>query len=344
MYIYSNIALTYDDIILQPRFSKIKSRNSPEISLKTNLFDGQTEFQHPIISANMDTITEFHMANEMIRHGGLGILHRYYKNNEEYKNEIEHLRNIYGYAAISLGYVDDIADIPSFIDSRDIICVDVAHGHTEMMAQTIQLLRRYFGPLCRIIAGNVATGEGALYLAKAGANCIKVGIGGGHVCSTRVVTGHGVPNVTAIINTRHALDYYGYSHVGIIADGGIKNSGDIVKALACGADAVMIGGLLAGTDESASVIRHKQVGGKYIYRGQSSKDFMDDIGKSNVSPEGVTIEVSPKGPVKNIIDNLLGGIRSGMTYSGVKTIKELQKEANVYQITNSGYNEGLPKT
>jgi IMP dehydrogenase len=162
------------------------------------------------------------------------------------------------------------------------------------------------------------------------------------VCTTRIVTGHGVPQLSAIINARQALEIEGFPEVGIIADGGITNSGDIVKALAAGADAVMLGSILAGCDEAPGEIFTTKDGSFKLYRGQSSKHFLKDIGKIGVAAEGESIEVRAKGPVSSILNELTGGVRSGLTYSGVGSIYDLQEKAVFIEISHHGWVESTP--
>ncbi len=224
----------------------------------------------------------------------------------------------------------------------DVICVDLAHGHSELGISTVRELKRVFGDV-EVIAGNVATGEGCRDLIIAGADAVKVGVGPGSSCTTRIITGAGVPQLTAILECAKVAKDYG---VPIIADGGIENSGNITKALAAGASTVMLGNLLAGTEESPgfTVIRN---GRKYkIYRGSASIDSAidrevkgEEIDSLDYTPEGVEGFVPFKGSVVEIINQLLGGLRSGMSYAGVKSVAELQKSAEFVKISEAGRRE-----
>ncbi len=228
----------------------------------------------------------------------------------------------------------------------DVLVVDIAHGHSEHVIRTIRSLRDTFGDV-EIIAGNIATPEGTEDLISAGADCVKIGVGGGSVCSTRIVTGSGVPQFTAVFACAHAAQRY---DIPIIADGGIKASGDITKALAAGAATVMLGNLLAGTEESPgqTIIRG---GKKYkIYRGMAG--FGANLSKrererqetnlQDMTPEGVEGVIPYRGNVTEVVKQLLGGLRSGMSYCGARTLKELQQHAQFTRITPAGMKESMP--
>ena len=230
----------------------------------------------------------------------------------------------------------------------DIIVVDIAHGHSENAINTVHMIKKAF-PSCELIAGNVATGEGSRDLIKAGVDAIKVGVGSGSICITRVVTGSGVPQLTAVIDSVKVARDYG---VPIVSDGGIRNSGDITKALAAGASSVMIGSLFGGTDESPGKSLVKN-GKKYkMYRGMASfyaslgrkyreagAQVVDSDDLNDYVPEGVEAMVPYKGSVVEIIRQMAGGLRSGLSYCGAKTIPEMQNNAEFIKITSAGYTE-----
>jgi IMP dehydrogenase len=339
--------LTFNDVLLKPQRSPFKSRMDNSLSLTCHL-SSNVSLDIPLISANMDTVTGSKMAQAMSKLGGLGILHRFYSSLEEYKQEIMKVYNTANFLAFSVGcgskwinFVKEVTDQlnPKF-PTKAIVCLDVAHGHMEQAIEAVQALKQIHN--ITIIAGNVATPEGVLDLAVAGAGCVKVGVGSGSVCTTRVVTGHGVPQLSAIISARQVLDSEGLSGVGIIADGGIRNSGDIIKAIAAGADAVMLGSMLAGCDETPGEIFTIKEGSFKMYRGQSSKHFYKDIGKMGVAAEGESIEITAKGPVKDVISELLGGLRSGLTYSGASDLYDLQSKAVFLEISHHGWVESTP--
>lgn len=365
--------LTFNDVLLRPQESCFSSRNDCSITTGTYLTGSSNgplySMSIPIISANMDTVTGPEMAIAMFNLGGLGILHRFYSSADEYFKAIEQVynhtrhsvintsRNKEGEVAFSIGcngscrynesknWIDFVQQvIDTFPAIRPAVCIDVAHGGMKQVSDTVSHLREKFPRnVCCIIAGNVATGPSAVKLADAGADVLKVGIGSGSCCSTRLVTGHGVPQLSAIMEVRQDLEARGHNNIGIIADGGIRQSGDMVKAFAVGANAVMLGGLLAGTDEAPGRVEQYNDGSrKKLYRGQSSRHFLDEIGKDGVASEGVSIEMPYKGSVKDIISELVGGIRSGLTYSGVSCLEELYDKSELIEISHHGWIESTP--
>jgi IMP dehydrogenase len=233
----------------------------------------------------------------------------------------------------------------------DVIVVDIAHGHSDNAINAVKMIKRAF-PNCELIAGNVATGNGAKDLIRAGVDAVKVGVGSGSICITRVITGSGVPQVTAVVDSVEVTKDY---DIPIISDGGIRTSGDATKALAAGASSVMVGSLFGGTDESPGKTLVKN-GKKFkMYRGMAS--FYASLGRkyreegsqviesddlNDYVPEGVEAMVSYKGSVVDIIRQMVGGLRSGLSYCGAKTIAEMQKNAKFIKITSAGYTESLP--
>ena len=331
--------ITFDDVLLVPGYNGIRSRQA----VTTEVALGRFTLGIPVLSANMDTITGWQMAATMAKLGGLGILHRFMSieaNIAEYKRAREH-----GQVAVSIGVSGDSMErAEALIDAgAEIICVDVAHGHSKMMNQTVRGLREKYGDNLCIIAGNVATYAGADYLAAAGADVIKVGIGPGSVCTTRIKTGFGVPQLTAILDCRKV-------DRPIIADGGIRVPGDAVKALAAGAACVMLGGMLSGTDETpGQTLERTGTDGKVskikVFRGMASREAQEDFMGSMSdwkTAEGIAIEVAAKGSVASVIGDVMGGIRSGMTYCGAKDLRELQRKAQFVEVSRAGVDEGLP--
>ena len=318
----------FDDVLLVPRFSEIMSRS--EINLSSGSILKGLSLDLPIVSSPMDTVTEDRMAISMHSHGGLGIIHRY--------NTIEHqsllVRNceraIVGAAiGVSGDYLDRARAV---LDSgANVLCVDIAHGHHALMRHALKVLRNTFGDDIHIMAGNVATLEGFNDLADWGANSIRVGIGGGSICSTRIQTGHGMPTLNSIfqcsLSDRDAA---------LVADGGIRNSGDIVKCLAAGADLVMVGSLLAGTDESPGGEVYIEGERRKVYRGMASKDAQIDWRGHFASVEGVSSTVPIRGTASSILEELERGIRSGLSYSGAKSISEFQSVASFISQTSAG--------
>jgi IMP dehydrogenase len=330
---------TFDDVILVPSYNGIRSRNLVTTSVK---IAGRL-FEIPVVSSNMDTVTEVAMAKLMTAQGGLALLHRF-MNIEDNVKMFKEAGNA-AHVGISIGIGDDgMKRAEALIQSgAEIICVDVAHGHSKEVNRTVRNLREKFKANIMIIAGNVATYAGADYLAAAGADVIKVGIGPGSVCSTRIKTGFGVPQLTAIMECSK-IDRH------IIADGGIRYPADAVKALAAGADLVMLGGLLSGTDETPGEVIEKSLadGTKKKFkrfRGMASReaqeDFMGTMSEWKTA-EGVALEVPCKGSARAVLLDIMGGIRSGMTYCGAMEIRDLKRKAQFMEITVAGRIEGTP--
>lgn len=332
--------LTYNDVLLQPQYSRIESRKDP--STKTKI--GSIELDIPIIASPMDTVCEGEMSIALDKLGGLGIMHRFIKDYDHAFKEGQIVGSC-KCVAMAVGYDLDAAKAVSQIFTAHkkptLICVDLAHGDLEKCLETIETIREV-NTKVNIMSGSICTPDAAERSIDAGANILRVGVGGGSMCTTRIRTGHGASNLTAIMQIKERLFKNGLD-ASIVADGGITNSGDIIKALAAGADAVMLGRLLAGTDESPGELLN--VGcDHYVkrYRGMASKEFMDTINKTDVTPEGESTEIEYKGSVVHVINELMGGLRSGMSYSGAKDIVDLQKKAIFTEISYHSYIEGTP--
>jgi len=341
-------ALSFDDIQLVPRYNNIASRKD----VSTGVQFGELTLNIPILSSNMDTITGVRMARTMRAQGGLGFLHRFCSidDNIAIYKEVQSQTRLYpnerpmAYdAVVSLGVNEGLDRFYALYEvGARYFCVDVAHGHSKPVGQIITQIKEV-DPAVHITAGNVCHAAGAEYLADKGADAIKVGIGPGSVCSTRIKTGFGVPQFTAIRDCRRA-------NVFLIADGGIKTPGDAVKAFAAGADAIMLGGMLAGTDETPGEIHMSSlpvgVGSKYkVFRGMASKEAQEDfmgVQAEWKTAEGVETKVECKGPVADVISDLMGGIRSGMTYCGANSIEQIRTRAEWVEITAAGRYEGTP--
>lgn len=343
-----SIAYTFDDIILTPQYSTLRSRTEADTSTKLGDFD----LKVPIISANMETITGSRMANSLWHLGGIGAMHRFWSID---KNVEEYLKVKKSYIEINQTQPDCIVSVGVNGDSKEraealfkagarYFVVDIAHGHSIMMKEMLTWLKDKWGDEIFVIAGNVATGQATIELCKWGADAIKCGVGGGSVCTTRVVSGHGMPSFSAINDCAYWTRYYNKP---LIADGGMRSSGDIVKAIVAGADMVMIGGLLSGTEETpGDVIEDSvydrtgeriSVSKKKIFKGSASYDRGPNIAK-----EGIETEVPYKGEIKFVINELVAGIRSGMSYSNARTLAQLKKNAKFKIQTMAGYMEGLP--
>ena len=328
----------FDDVLLEPQYSDITSRS--EIDLSSNL--GDLHLRLPIISSPMDTVTEADMVIAMSSGGGLGIVHRYNSISSQTKIiQKAHVKGVQNIGA-AVGVTEDYLDRAkaAFMAGANVLCVDIAHGHHSLMKNALKNLRSLFDKAdIHIMAGNVATLEAFNDLADWGADSIRVGIGGGSICSTRIRTGHGIPTFQSILDcAKSDRDAF------LIADGGIRNSGDIVKSIAAGADFVMIGSLLAGTEESPVEKLWDQTKGEWVYpyRGMASIETQINWRGHVSSVEGVSSTVSTKGSVKNALSDLERGLRSGMSYSGSRTIKDFQARSKFIVQTSSGQIESTP--
>ncbi len=330
-------AYTFDDVLLVPQHSKIASRADVDLSTKL----GSLKLKLPILSSNMDTVTEVAMAEAMYARGGAGVLHRFAspKTQEEWIHNLNCIHDPSVPKILSVGLDVKLSWLCNLHATYNMsaVCVDVAHGDHKRVEEVIGSIRKEM-PRISIIAGNVATRTGALRLARAGADIIKVGIGPGSVCSTRIMTGHGVPQLTAILDVSEAVSDIPGTY--IIADGGIRNSGDIVKALAAGAHAVMLGSLLAGTEESPGDVVMQDGQAFKSYRGMASYDAQKEK-RSGKTPrvEGVSAKVPYKGRLDNTLDVLENGIRSGLSYSGATNLAELRDFAEFVVVTQNGVRE-----
>ena len=338
-------ALTFDDVLLQPRFSSVLPKDT---NISTSLTKKIT-LTVPFLSSAMDTVTESDMAIAMSKNGGLGVIHRNMPIKIQVNETIKVKRKKLKVGAAVGTNKDDILRAEFLIDQGvDLIVVDTAHGHSKKVVSTLKKLKKINKrvPVC---VGNIATAEAAKLLYNEGADILKVGIGPGSICTTRMIAGIGVPQITAILNVKNAVKN---KKIKIISDGGIKFSGDAAKALAAGADAIMMGSIFAGTDESPG--RKFKIKNKLykIYRGMGSigamssgsanRYFQDNNkDKSKYVAEGVEGRVPYKGSVSDIIYQLQGGLRSSMGYIGAKKIQEINKKAKFIKITKAGFYESM---
>jgi IMP dehydrogenase len=338
-------ALTFDDVLLIPRYSSVlPSETNLNINLGHNL-----NLKVPFLSSAMDTVTESHMAIAIAKAGGLGIIHRNLSTNKQVAEikKVKDQRLIVG-AAVGTAN-DDLIRAKSILDAGvDLIVIDTAHGHSEKVIRILRKIKKkaFKIPIC---VGNIASSEAAYKLYNEGADILKVGIGPGSICTTRMIAGIGVPQITAVMEVKEIMKN---KKIKIISDGGIKFSGDIIKGLAAGADAIMMGSIFAGTDESP--------GKKFKYKNKFYKSYrgMGSIGamsagssnryfqknykdKSKFVPEGVEAKVPYKGSISEILYQLQGGLRSSMGYIGAKMIKEIQKKARFIKITKAGFYESM---
>ena len=332
-------AITYDDVLMIPSYNPWVSRRVVDISMTDKT--GKFSLKLPLMTANMDTITENTMADFIGAKGGIGVLHRFMEIEENVR-----MFNACEYKPfVSIGCTEqDLRRVEALRDAgADCYCVDVAHAHAKYVGKTQKKIRAMLGKGACLMAGNVATYAGADYLASCSADIVKVGIGGGSVCTTRIKTGFGVPNLTAIKECARA-------DRSIVADGGIRTPGDIVKALAFGADFVMIGSMLAGTAPTPGpvIVKEGEDGVKRkvkVYRGMASSEVQEDYHGGMAewkTAEGVATEVPYRDDQDAIIADIVGGLRSGLTYGGAITIKELQRKLDYITITPASRIESLP--
>ena len=338
-------SLTFDDILLVPQYSNVlPSETDISLSLTKKI-----SLEVPFLSSAMDTVTESKMAIAIAYSGGIGIIHRNL-NIKKQSQEVTKVKSKKLFVGAAVGTnKEDIDRAKSLINSGcDLIVIDTAHGHSEKVLKTLSKLKKINSkvPIC---VGNIATGDAAKRLYNSGADIIKVGIGPGSICTTRMVAGIGVPQISAIMEVKKTLKN---KKIKIISDGGIKFSGDIAKALAAGADAIMMGSIFAGTDESPG--KKFKIKGKIYkkYRGMGSIGAMSSGSanryfqsnykdKSKFVPEGVEGRVEYKGNVSNIIYQLKGGLRSSMGYIGAKNLDQLRKNAKFIKITKAGFYESM---
>lgn len=359
---FAKEGFTFDDVLLIPAESHVLPN---EVDLSTQLAPN-LKLNVPFLSASMDTVTETKMATTMARNGGLGVIHKNMSADGQAKmvaavKAIENDASQYPNAAVdannhllvaaAVGVTSDTFDRASALlnAGADAIIIDTAHGHSAGVLRKVAEIRHQL-PDATLIAGNVATGEGTRALFEAGVDVVKVGIGPGSICTTRVVAGVGVPQLTAIYDAAQVAREFGKP---IIADGGMKYSGDIVKALAAGGNAVMFGSMFSGTDEAPGDII-EDGGKKYkTYRGMGSlasmshgsadRYFQGGVNEANkLVPEGIEARVEYKGSVNDIIFQMVGGLRSGMGYTGSATIQDLIDNAQFVRISNAGLIESHP--
>lgn len=360
---FAKKGLTFDDVLLIPAESHVLPN---EVNLSTQLAKN-IKLNIPLISAGMDTVTEGSMAIAMALQGGLGVVHKNMSIQAQ-AGEVANVKSVVVPANATKAAVDDqnrllcaaAVGVTSDTFERatalleagaDAIVIDTAHGHSAGVLRKIKEIRDHF-PDATLIAGNVATGEATKALFDAGVDVVKVGIGPGSICTTRVVAGVGVPQITAIYDAASVAREYGKP---IIADGGIKYSGDVVKALAAGGNAVMLGSMLSGTTEAPGEVfeengkRYKSyrgmgsVGAMAQAHGSSDRYFQGGVNEANkLVPEGIEARVEYKGDVSDIVFQIDGGLRSGMGYVGAPDIPTLIDKAQFVQITNAGLRESHP--
>ena len=339
-------ALTFDDVTMAPKYSEVlPSEVNTSTQLSKNLL-----LKIPLLTSAMDTVTESKMAIAIARAGGIGVIHR----NLDIKKQIEEIRKVKKLkllvgAAVGAGPLELKRAKAILKEKIDLIVVDTAHGHSKKVAEIIKEIKKIKNNKTTLCAGNIATAEAAKFLIKLGVDVVKVGIGPGSICTTRLIAGIGVPQLSAILEVKKGVKS---NKTKIISDGGIKYSGDIAKALSAGADAVMIGSLFAGTMETPGKLIKRN--GKFYksFRGMGSVGAMNkgsadryfqnkQKDNSKYVPEGVEGYVKFKGDVASIIYKLIGGLKSSMGYLGSKKIASLKNKPNFVKITKAGFYESM---
>lgn len=339
---YKKFSPCFDDILMVPQHSEISSRRSVDLSTSIGWNVKTIVLRTPVIAAPMDTVCEEEMAYAIRKLGGLGIIHRYMSVNRMQEMVSFIMQSDPVVIGVAVGAKGDYLErsYAAVSAGAALILVDTANGHSQYAIDAVKQVRRNVGNNIHIMAGNVSTYDGFARLQDAGADSIRVGIGGGSVCTTRIVSGHGMPTLASIIDVRERIPYG--TGASIVADGGIRNSGDAVKAFAAGADAVMLGSFLSGTDESPGKI-YSQDGRQFkIFRGMASAEAqLDANGKVSVA-EGVETTVEYKGSLSYILDEFRGGLGSGLSYSGVDSLKELYENAMYIPVSQSSLGESRP--
>lgn len=336
-------ALCFDDVLLVPNHSNVMSRSDVKLAQVLYGRNYNLKLEIPLIGAPMDTVMGVDMAITLSKMGGLGIIHRY--------NSIDDQADMVSkvYAANSQcgvaipGSKDYLERFNAcFNAGARVFCIDMAHGDHVLMHEALTKLKKLNMPVY-LIAGNVTHSWAAGQLAKAGADCVRISVGGGSVCTTRIVTGFGVPTLHAVMEMADWMRR-NCPEVAILADGGIKNSGDAVKSLVAGAHLVMCGNLLAGTDEAPGQLSIDLLGNKTkAYRGMASFGAMKSLDPNKkVTPEGIAHQIPYKGSVVDVVNDFIGGIRSGCSYAGVDDIANLYNSADFIEISQAGYRESLP--
>jgi len=329
------LTLTYDDVLLVPQYSEVNSRS--DIDLSTQI-SPKIKLKMPLISTKMDTVTGVEMAIALGKMGSFAILPRFESITSQ-ANKVRKVKSHNVLTAAAIGIKDDYIDrAQALVNSgADIINIDVAHGHLKKTIEATAAIKQIFGDKITLLAGITSTYECAVDLYTAGADCLLVGVGAGATCTTRIQTGHGVPSITSLLETSRAAKKFKKT---FMPDAGMRNSGDVVKALATGACAVVSGRLFAGAKETPPKIevingkKYKQYNGSASLKEKQKHSVKSDNYTNHI--EGASGYVAYAGPVSDIVESLLAGIRSGLSYSGATSIKDLHKKAKFVRITRSG--------
>ncbi len=329
---------SFDDVLIVPKYNKILSRR--EVNFKTRVTRNY-EIDIPLIAANMDTICETQMAIVLGKLGGLGVIHRFMTTEEQARQVAEIKRNNL-IAAAAIGVKDVEERVKALVNAGvNILVIDIAHGHSKYAGKTLDYIKTTY-PTIDVMAGNIATKDAAEYFLSKGADAVKVGIGPGSLCTTRLMTGAGAPQITAIMDVYEATK----GEIPICADGGIKMPADVVKAIGAGANTVMSGFIFAGTQETPGEIVEEH-GKKFkLYRGSASYDVAikkaeldGEKDKKIINVEGEKTLIPYKGSIQPIVEKYLGALASGMTYLGAREMKNIIGKADFIEMTDSGMKE-----
>jgi len=329
---------SYNDLLIIPKYNKVLSRR--DVNLKTRVTRNY-EIDIPFLAANMDTVCESKMAIALGKLGGLGILHRFMTIEEQAK-QVADIRREGLIAAAAIGVKDTRDRAAALVGAGiNILVIDLAHGHSKYAGKTLDYLKETY-PHIDIMVGNIATKDAAEYFLSKGADAIKVGVGPGTMCVTRIMTGAGVPQLTAIMDVYEAVK----GEIPICADGGLKKPGDVVKAIGAGASTIMSGYLFTGTEEAPGDVVEKEGKKCKLYRGSASFDVSmkkaeldGESEKGVISVEGDQTLIPFKGSILNVLGPFLGGLRSGMTYIGANEMKKIIGKADFIEISDAGFEE-----
>lgn len=333
--------ICFDDILLLPQSGSVKSRNDVGLSMSLGVDSrprSRLLLQTPIIAAPMDTVCEKEMALALYRLGGLGILHRYMSPENVVKQSkwlYDQECKLFGVSVSTAQTQDELYLKTLRLSGARVFCIDTANGHSTMTTEAVRRARNVLGQEAHIMAGNVSTREGYERLIESGADSVRVGIGGGSACTTRIVSGHGAPTLWSVMECEESAE-----KGGIVADGGIRNTGDMVKAFAAGANAVMVGRLLAGHDESPQITDDE---GNLVYRGMASGAAQKDWRGGFKSEEGVAGAIKLEGPVFKTVESIRYGIGSGCSYTGVQRLSELKNAAKYVEVSPLCAAESRPR-
>jgi len=329
--------VTYSDVTIVPKYSEIESRRN--VDLKSQ-FTKNVALELPVIASPMDTVCEWQMANEMQHHGAIGCIHRFMPISQQVK-QAQHLDSSNKCVAIGMNgdYLDRAARLVHDA-GVNILLIDVAHGHHGMMKRAIGELKDAH-PDVDVVAGNIATPHAAWDLCNWGADALRAGIGSGSLCTTRVKTGVGVPMISMLESITPVADEF---DVPVIADGGMREAGDMAKALACGADTVMLGSIFAGTKETPGSIKREGTWPNETlykqYRGSASADAKQDSEEvRNVEGMSTRLEYY-KGPVKRILKDIKENLQSAFSYVGASNVREFHRDAETIRVSRASYREG----